>query len=322
MKTIIKIQVFIFLLGFGLLQASVSEVPAKQLLGINKAVQDLEQSRQQQQQSRQLFVSANKVRKQLKSLRAKNRQLEGQKANSSDEKISELVAELETMQQQGAALRNQSEQLRREAQDSFTKGFIDLWGGWVANTGALTMDESVESFFAHNTRVRSVHKNMPSPSLDITSTNRRNDMSLQVPGLVSQNAPPNLDISAFKFSRKEKLFAHIEVHSEHEQKKTGSASNNVAAVPLNQIHQWRLLVTDLNGKPVENIQFIVEGHMPGHVHGLPTAPRVMGEIQPGVYLVDGLKFQMKGWWVMKFLLVDKKFNNKTQADFFTFNLVL
>ena len=64
--------------------------------------------------------------------------------------------------------------------------------------------------------------------------------------------------------------------------------------------------------------------MPGHVHGLPTKPRITQEIEPGVYIVDGVKFQMKGWWVMKFVLLPHKEikQDKTQADFFTFNLVL
>lgn len=326
MKTIIKTQLFVLVLGASLLKANVEKSPDQGLADIQQAVQLLQQARESQQQSRQQFVDANKIRKQLKTLRAKARQQQQTKSDSSEAEISKLVLQLEKAQQQGAELRVQSESLKSDATSNFTKGFIDLWGDWVTNTRPLTMDETVEDFFAHNTRIRSVHKNMPKRTLsDEVTSGERPDMSLLVPSLVGQNAPPNLDIGAFKFSRKEIYFAHIEVHqdSKAENAATEKTSANVAAVPLNQIHQWRLLVTDLNGKPVENIKFKVEGHMPGHVHGLPTAPRVMGEIQPGVYLVDGLKFQMKGWWVMKFVLMDEKFEkNPTQADFFTFNLVL
>jgi hypothetical protein len=40
--------------------------------------------------------------------------------------------------------------------------------------------------------------------------------------------------------------------------------------------------------------------MPGHAHGLATQPAVSGEVAPGVYRVDGMKFQMSGWWVIDF----------------------
>ncbi|MCW9000178.1 MAG: FixH family protein, partial [Kangiellaceae bacterium] len=209
---------------------------------------------------------------------------------------------------------------------NFEEGFIHRWQSKITNREPLTMDSEVENFFAHNARIRSVHKNMPSakatPSQD---TKERSDMSLLVPSLMKQNAPPDLNINAFKFSREEKLFAHIEVHTDTST--SNSETNditNVSAVPLNKIHRWRLMVTDLSGNPVENIQFKVEGHMPGHVHGLPTAPRVTHEVEPGVYIVDGMKFQMKGWWVMKFIVESEKNENDSpkHADFFTFNLVL
>ncbi len=65
------------------------------------------------------------------------------------------------------------------------------------------------------------------------------------------------------------------------------------------MHRSRLLVSDLDGAPVQGATILVAGHMPGHVHGLPTQPRVTQELAPGV-LVEGLKFQMEGWWVMEF----------------------
>lgn len=329
MKIIIKIKQFSLLL---ILTFSLSQVTSAlpQNTQIKKAAQQLKEAQTSRQKSRQLFLDANKIRKQLKTLRAQTVKFNN-KTDTSKTDISNLVNQLKLTQQQGAEARTQSEQLKKDAALSFTNGIIPIWGSWITNTRPLTMDSNVERFFAHNSRVRSVHKNMPKVSLsDEVSVSERDDMSLQVPVLVGQNAPPGLDISAFKFSRQEKLFAHIEVHSETNADRSPTLtdnpkqSTNASAVPLNKIHQWRLLVTDLNGKPVENIQFEVEGHMPGHVHGLPTEPRVIEEIKPGVYIVDGLKFQMKGWWVMKFIIADNQVNNndKTQSDFFTFNLVL
>ncbi|WP_185964419.1 FixH family protein [Aliikangiella marina] len=325
MNLITKIQPLILLLICSLFVTQATYA-LPQNIQIQEAAEQLTLAQRLDKESRQHFLKANKIRKQLKNLRA-NKSKHSNGEDDPENEISMLVKALEVAQQQGATTRAQSEQLKKAATTNFTKGVISVWGNWITNTRPLTMDSNVENFFAHNSRVRSVHNNMPKVSLsDEIVTADRNDMSLKVPVLIGQNAPPGLDIGAFKLSRQERLFAHIEVHTDPQIETTDSPtqSNNVTAVPLNSIHQWRLLVTDLQGKPVENIQFLVEGHMPGHVHGLPTEPRVIKEIEPGIYIVDGLKFQMKGWWVMKFIIADNETNatDKTQSDFFTFNLVL
>ena len=300
-----------------------NSVPSNESIAL--AVVQLKQANETQIASRQLIVDANKLRKQLKKLRASQAN-PNNFVETKPNAIAELVKQLELKQQEGANLREKSKMLKNLAANNFEEGFIHRWKNKVSNRKPLTMDSEVENFFAHNTRIRSVHKNMPnaqeSPSND---TQTRTDMSLLVPSLVKQNAPLDLNINAFKFSRKEKLFAHIEVHSEQKDLEIATeGGTNVSAVPLNQIHQWRLMVTDLAGNPVENIQFKVEGHMPGHVHGLPTSPRVTSELEPGIYIVDGMKFQMKGWWVMKFIVESdvKEGSDLKHADFFTFNLVL
>jgi hypothetical protein len=57
--------------------------------------------------------------------------------------------------------------------------------------------------------------------------------------------------------------------------------------------------------------------MPEHGHGMPTQPEVTQELSGGEYLVEGMKFSMPGWWVMKFHIktIDKE-------DHATFNLLL
>ena len=40
--------------------------------------------------------------------------------------------------------------------------------------------------------------------------------------------------------------------------------------------------------------------MPRHGHGLPTKPRVTRPLGNGDHLVEGMKFNMGGWWVVKF----------------------
>jgi hypothetical protein len=44
----------------------------------------------------------------------------------------------------------------------------------------------------------------------------------------------------------------------------------------------------------------VDGGMPQHGHGLPTRPRVTRVLGGGDHLVEGMKFNMGGWWVVKF----------------------
>ena len=323
---IIKIVLNLLLLGscpIFLVPTNSQATPVNEY--INLANEQLRQARETQKASRQLIVDANRIRKQLKTLRASQNRPDNF-VETKQSSIAELIKQLEQKQQEGAELREQSKHLKRLAADNFEEGFVHHWQSKVTNRKPLTMDSNVESFFAHNTRIRSVHKNMPSsqetPAQD---AQERPDMSLMVPSLMKQNAPPDLNINAFKFSRKEKLFAHIEVHQDTSTLNSETnGSTNVSAVPLNRIHRWRLMVTDLEGNPVKNIRFEVEGHMPGHVHGLPTAPRVTHELEPGVYIVDGMKFQMKGWWVMKFIVESEQneYNNLKHADFFTFNLVL
>ena len=46
----------------------------------------------------------------------------------------------------------------------------------------------------------------------------------------------------------------------------------------------------------------VDGDMPQHGHGLPTRPQVTKHLGNGDYLVEGMKFQMGGWWVVDFTI--------------------
>jgi len=65
---------------------------------------------------------------------------------------------------------------------------------------------------------------------------------------------------------------------------------------INRMHRWRLAITDAAGQPVERASIEVTGGMPEHDHGLPTAPRVTRQLGDGVYLLEGVKFHMRGGW--------------------------
>ena len=71
-------------------------------------------------------------------------------------------------------------------------------------------------------------------------------------------------------------------------------------VPVGRLHAWTLHVARADGTPVTDAAITVDGDMPQHGHGLPTRPRVTRHLGGGDYLVEGIKFQMGGWWVMDF----------------------
>ena len=94
-----------------------------------------------------------------------------------------------------------------------------------------------------------------------------------------------------------------------------TASNGT--IPINQMHEWTLHVESADGTPVEDAAITVDGDMPQHGHGLPTSPRVTQYLGNGDYLVEGLKFQMGGWWLMDFIITANG-----QTDAVHFNMML
>ena len=89
-------------------------------------------------------------------------------------------------------------------------------------------------------------------------------------------------------------------------------------VPLFRVHQWTLRITDPSGRPVSDAAVSIHGGMPDHRHGLPTAPRATSAETAGDYVINGVKFSMPGWWVLK--LAVKAPDGR--SDTITFNLVL
>jgi hypothetical protein len=93
--------------------------------------------------------------------------------------------------------------------------------------------------------------------------------------------------------------------------------SDVIPIPVNMIHGWTLTVLTADGKPVKDAVISIGGDMPQHGHGLPTQPEVTQELSDGEYLVEGIKFSMPGWWVMKFHI-----RTMEQEDDVTFNLMV
>lgn len=96
-----------------------------------------------------------------------------------------------------------------------------------------------------------------------------------------------------------------------------SYSSATGTVPVNQMHQWTLHVETAGGDLVEDANITVDGDMPQHGHGLPTRPQVTKYLGNGDYLVEGMKFQMGGWWLMDFTITA---NGETDAVHFNMML--
>ena len=72
------------------------------------------------------------------------------------------------------------------------------------------------------------------------------------------------------------------------------------SIPRGRLQRWTLHLETATGAPVDSAAVAVEGGMPQHGHGLPTKPRVTRALGNGDHLVEGMKFNMGGWWVVKF----------------------
>jgi hypothetical protein len=88
-------------------------------------------------------------------------------------------------------------------------------------------------------------------------------------------------------------------------------------VPVQRLQAWTLHIARPDGTPVADAQIAVDGDMPEHRHGLPTRPRMTRYLGNGDYLVEGIKFQMGGWWVMDFAI-----SSEGRTDSVRFNLQL
>ncbi|MGZ8493582.1 MAG: FixH family protein [Gemmatirosa sp.] len=88
-------------------------------------------------------------------------------------------------------------------------------------------------------------------------------------------------------------------------------------IPQGRLHRWTLHLETAQGAPVAPAAVTVDGGMPQHGHGLPTRPRVTRQLDNGEHLVEGMKFNMGGWWVVKFAV-----RASAGSDTLVFNLKL
>ena len=89
------------------------------------------------------------------------------------------------------------------------------------------------------------------------------------------------------------------------------------SIRVGRMHSWKLHLETADGAPVDDATIAVDGGMPQHGHGLPTKPRVTKRLGNGEHVVDGMKFNMGGWWVVKF-----RVNATPGSDSLVFNVKL
>ena len=98
---------------------------------------------------------------------------------------------------------------------------------------------------------------------------------------------------------------------------TASIEPGLSPVTVGTMHSWTVQFSTREGKPVDRARIAVDGGMPQHGHGLPTEPEVTADLGDGRYQVEGMKFNMPGWWVVNFSV-----DGPAGPDTVTFNLVL
>lgn len=86
---------------------------------------------------------------------------------------------------------------------------------------------------------------------------------------------------------------------------------------VRKMQSMTVVITDRNMHPIDEAQITIDGGMPQHRHGLPTRPHVTGHTGAGVYEIDGVRFNMGGWWEFKVSIT-----TPGGTDVVTFNLHL
>ena len=97
----------------------------------------------------------------------------------------------------------------------------------------------------------------------------------------------------------------------------GSWASEPGTPPINVVHEWILHIETPAGEPVEGAMVVLNGDMPAHGHGMPTEPQVTGDLGGGDYRVEGMAFQMGGYWI-----VDVTVTVGGQTDLIRFGLEL
>lgn len=90
-----------------------------------------------------------------------------------------------------------------------------------------------------------------------------------------------------------------------------------AQLRTRRLQTVRVAIVDADGRAVEGATLAIDGGMPEHGHGLRTRPRMTRVLGGGAYQIEGVRFNMGGWWEFKVTITSER-----GADTVTFNLSL
>ena len=96
-----------------------------------------------------------------------------------------------------------------------------------------------------------------------------------------------------------------------------SVRPEITPIPVRRLQRWTLHLDTIDGRSVDSATITMNGGMPQHGHGLPTSPRITRALGNGDHLIEGVKFNMGGWWVVRFAIT-----STAGTDTVTFNLGL
>ncbi len=75
-------------------------------------------------------------------------------------------------------------------------------------------------------------------------------------------------------------------------------------IKINRIHSWLVYLETIDGQPLSGAEITMQGGMPEHNHGLPTKPQLTGSPRSGEYLIEGIRFHMRGHWELEFNIIN------------------
>lgn len=122
-------------------------------------------------------------------------------------------------------------------------------------------------------------------------------------GFFMSPVPDDLDLSMAKMS--EGGLYHAELSPE------------AMPITVGQMHAWEVTIQTADGAPLDTGSFVIDGGMPQHGHGLPTTPQITQNLGDGHFVIEGVKFNMDGWWTFEIAI-----EGAAGADTVTFNLML
>lgn len=289
----------LFVLSFVLLNGSafandthVVNDDAEAISNNDKVVQDILFSQGKQvislssylnQQAQYTLQQSNQVRKRLIKLKRDNQIRDNENFQTFS---TELLDLFDGMRKEASQLRSNASLYRENALTLLRFAFSQRLLEYGITVSETSLDDLTQTVRAFNPRLMS---SKPKMIDKVEAENRSLDdkrLILLNERLAEQNKPKKLDTKPIQISRNQQYIAYF--------------SGENSTIPLNKIHTWEFVITDIAGHVDPDIQVKIKGDMPGHNHGLPTSPKLVHTEQEGRYKVKGMKFQMPGWWVITF----------------------